>query len=148
MVDSEANDRYMSLIVLARRTLLDEEKRSAYDGELSERRVNAASRDEAKPMPLRADGVLVHSWAELEPALGDRPQQVLSLLQDGEIEAWLRWSLNQRQYANWVRNLAQRSRESATPLMEVEELLRLSTTPIVLCTSIDRKPIPMQWPRW
>ena len=121
-----AVERIRALIVKARHTLLDSERRAAYDHELQERVAFASQRDEAKPVPLRANGAVVAQWSDLESALGEDRRFALELLQSGELEAWLRWSLNQRQRANWVGYLAQRCAVSDTPLMEVEELMRLS----------------------
>ncbi len=121
-----AAERIRSLIAKARHTLLDAERRAIYDQQLQERVAFASQRDEAKPVPLRANGADINNWPELEAKLGENRLLVLQLLRSGELEAWLRWSLNQRQRADWVRYLAQRSAMSDTPLMELEELMRLS----------------------
>jgi len=124
-IPEEAQTRQEKLIALARHTLLDAERRQAYDNALREKLARAAQRDAAKPVPLRINGHEVHTWSELEAALVRYPAQGYRLLADGEIEAWLRWSQNQRQRADWMRELAERIRTSATPAMEYEELLHL-----------------------
>lgn len=121
----EATVRQGKLIVLARHTLLDVERRHAYDVALQEKLVFAKQRDANKPVPLRVNSQEVEALSNLEQALEQHPELGFALLQDGEIEAWLRWSLNQQQRANWVHDLAENSKRSATPVMEYEEFLRL-----------------------
>lgn len=121
----EPSVRQQKLITLARHTLLDPERRVAYDKALQEKQAFAAQRDASKPVPLKVNGLEVEAWASLEDALELHSAHGFALFQDGEIEAWLRWSQNQRQRANWVRDLAEQSKQSATPVMEYEEFLRL-----------------------
>jgi curved DNA-binding protein CbpA len=121
----EATTRHRKLIILARHTLLEPARRAAYDQALQEKHAFAARRDANKPVPLQVNGQTVATWESLESVLELHPKQGFELFQDGEIEAWLRWSLHQRQRANWVHELVTRSKQSATPQMEYEEFLRL-----------------------
>lgn len=124
--DGEGAARRRQLLALARRTLLDAERRQVYDEALQARRAYAADRRRAEVVPLHVNGETVQTWDEVEPVLSRHLDQGLAFLQDGELAAWLRWSLNQRRRAAWVEALAERAGESATPAMALEELLRLS----------------------
>ena len=101
---------------------------------MAKRAAFATERDAAKPVPLRINGASVMTWHELEAALDTHPDLGLALLQDGEIEAWLRWSLGKKQLADHVHNISQRAVRSKTPFMEQQELLRLISAqrPLVL----------------
>lgn len=109
----------------AQTTLLNPENRKKYDEQIITKREFERKREREKPVPLKISSVEVNDWVSLEDALVTNPDLGLFLLQDGEIEAWLRWSLGQKQRANWVREIANRSLSSDTPFMEFEELLRL-----------------------
>lgn len=124
--DDPAAMRRRKLLALARRTLLDADKRRDYDATLRARREHAQRRASAGPTPLRVGETAVRSWSTLEPALAQHLDEAVELFLDGELEAWLRWSLGQRQRAAWVRALTRRAKGSQTPLMELEELLRAS----------------------
>ena len=124
-MSSDVVQRQQKLIMLARRVLLDPEKRAKYNEQLAQREEFAAERDTAKPVPLRINGAAVISWQALEAVLDTHPEQGCHCLQDGEIEAWTRWSLGERSLANQVRSIAQRAIRSKTPFMEQQELLRL-----------------------
>ena len=117
--------RRAKLVALARHVLLDPARRQDYDTQLAAKLDFEAQRAAAKPVPLLVNGTEVQAWLELEGALDAHPGRGLFLLQDGEIEAWLRWSLGQRLRADWVRGIAARSRQSETPFMELEEVQRL-----------------------
>ena len=117
--------RQQKLIELARSVLLDPDKRRRYDEQLAKRAAFATDRDAAKPVPLRINGASVMTWQELEMALDTHPGAGLTLLQDGEIEAWVRWSLGEKLLANRVRAIGQRATRSMTPFMEKQELLRI-----------------------
>jgi len=132
--EDEAAQREKKRIMLARRILLDAEKRTSYNEQLAQKHRWAAARDAMKPVPLAVNGTHIAAWTELESVLEAHPHQGLSLLQDGEIEAWLRWSLGDRQRADQVYGVSLRSNRSATPFMEFDELLRLvnGNRPLVL----------------
>jgi len=121
----EAETREYGLVVLARRILLDAEQRAEYDDLLRAKLAYEKEMEAVKPMPLEVNDVVVEDRSALDQALVAHPYRGLFLLQDGEIEAWLRWSQGQRQRADWVRDIAKRSYESETPFMEYGELLRL-----------------------
>ncbi len=122
---SEAAKREYGLVVLARRILLDTEQRVEYDDLLRAKLAYEKEMETAKPVPLAFNGVEVEDRLGLEQALVAHPYRGLFLFQDGEIEAWLRWSQGQRQRADWVRDIASRTHQSETPFMEYGELLRL-----------------------
>lgn len=132
--DAEIAEREKKLIMLARRILLDPMQRTSYDEQLSQRQRWAAERDAQQPVPLAVNGTHVATWIELEPILEAHPHDGLKLLQTGEVEAWLRWSLGDSQRADQVRMLSDQATRSATPFMEFEELLRLvnGNRPLVL----------------
>lgn len=113
------------LVVLARRELLDEKKRSLYDAQIREKQVFEQRKQAEKPTPIIIKDIAVHDWLSLEKALDNNPYQGLFLLQDGEIEAWLRWSQNQKIRAGWANDIANRAATSETPFMEFEEFMRL-----------------------
>lgn len=118
-------EREKSLVALARRILLDADRRKEYDAQLRQKQAFEQEKAAKKSAPLHVNGTEVHDWLSLESILAAHPHEGLYLLQDGEIEAWLRWSLNHHQRANWVKEIAERSRTSHTPYMVFEELLRL-----------------------
>lgn len=121
----------------AQATLLDLKNRQRYDEQIKTKHEFERKREYEKPTPLKVSSVEVSDWISLEDALTTNPDLGLFLLQDGEIEAWLRWSLGQKQRANWVREIANKSRTSDVPFMEFEELLRLinANRPLVLYES-------------
>ncbi len=113
------------LVVLARRELLDEKKRPLYDAQIREKQAFELRKQAEKPIPIIVKDVAVHDWLSLEKVLDKNPYRGLFLLQDGEIEAWLRWSQNQKIRAGWVNDIANRAVASKTPFMEFEEFMRL-----------------------
>lgn len=121
----EIAERENKLIMLARRIFLNPEQRASYDEQLVEKKQWAAGRDAQQPVPLAINGTHVATWMELEVVLEAHPEEGLLLLQDGEVEAWLRWSLGDSQKADQVRSLSAQANRSATPFMEFDELLRL-----------------------
>ena len=121
----EVAARQDKLVALARHVLLDPERRSDYDAQLREKLAFEAEREATKPVPLRINGTEVTDWVQLEHVLDDHPEEGLFLLQDGEIEAWLRWSLGQPLRADWVREIGTRAKQSATAYMELDQLQRL-----------------------
>ncbi len=133
-LEDEIVEREKKLIVLARRILLDPKQRASYDDQLLQRLKWAEERDAQQPVPLAVNSTHVASWMELEPVLEAHPQEGLKLLQNGEVEAWLRWSLGDSQRADQVHMLSEQATRSATPFMEFDELLRLvnGNRPLVL----------------
>jgi hypothetical protein len=132
--ETEATHRQKQLLLDARATLLHTEKRAEYDKQTMAKRNFEQARAREKPVPLKVGNLEIETWVAVEPAFTAYPDTGLFLLQDGELEAWLRWSLGQRQRANWVREIAMQSRSSDTPFMEYEMLLRLinANRPLVL----------------
>lgn len=104
----------------ARATLLDPEKRRAYDQELQRLR---SEQENLPTIPLSINGIEVEHWHELEPVLSREPDEGLMLLLDGEIEGWVRWSLEQPNRANIIQNIAARSLQEQLPLMGLQDLL-------------------------
>lgn len=137
-LDEENGDdtirRVQKLIDLAHQVLLDPQKRKEYDEQLSQKREFAKARDAIEPVPLHVNGSTVDTWLALESVLETHPHEGLDLLQDGEIEAWVRWSLGEKQRANHILNLAERAKRSVTPFMEYQEFLRLinGNRPLIL----------------
>ena len=115
----------MLLVVLARRELLDEKKRPLYDAQIREKQAFEQHKQAEKPAPITIKDIAVHDWLSLEGVLDKNPYRGLFLLQDGEIEAWLRWSQNQKIRAGWTNDIAVRAVASETPFMEFEEFMRL-----------------------
>ncbi|MBK9748841.1 MAG: hypothetical protein IPO91_18965 [Chloroflexi bacterium] len=128
-VDSQSGDeqavRQNQVLQDVRTTLLDIEKRRRYDAQLNAKREFQRRRDREKPVPIIVADASVGNWIALESTLDQFPDEGLFLLQDGEIEAWLRWSLGQKQRAAWTRDIADRSIKSDAPFLEFEEFQRL-----------------------
>lgn len=118
----------------ARIVLLEPVNREKYDTQIATKLEFERKRQKEKAMPLLIGNIEVHDWLALEQALLANPDQGLYLLKDGEIEAWVRWSLGQRQRANWVKGVGVRANQSHTPFMEYEELIRLvnANRPLIL----------------
>lgn len=128
------SSREWRLLEDARTVLLNGEQKKQYDKALAEKRAAERKKQQSKPVPLVIGQCKVYDWFSLEKALDDNPSRGLFLFQDGEIEAWLRWSLGQKQKANWVRAIAERSKQTDTPFFEFDELQRLinPSRPLIL----------------
>lgn len=134
LVNDAISAREWRLLESARAILLDGGKKQQYDKAVVEKRAAERKKQQSKPVPLIIGQYEVYNWFALEEALDANPTRGLFLLQDGEIEAWLRWSLGQKQKASWIHAIAERSRQSDTPFLEFQELQRLinPTRPLVL----------------
>lgn len=117
--------REQQLISDARNILLALERRKKYDEQVTAKRNFERHRDREKPVPIIVGDVEIYDWISLEKILDQYPDEGLFLLQDGEIEAWLKWSLGQKQRSAWTREIASRSLRSDTPFLEFEEFQRL-----------------------
>lgn len=129
--DASVRNEATEMIVLigAAAAVFDsDEARAAYDQTLDAQKPEPFEVEEPEPqqpVPLLVGSTEVYAWEELEPALEQDPDLGSFLLQDGEIEAWVRWSLGEAERANWLRMISKKCAESDTPQLVFDEFLRL-----------------------
>lgn len=123
--NDDATLRERQVIRDARDTLLSPERRKKYNEQIASKQAFEKQRAQEQPIPIIIAGVEISDWVSLEKALDQHCDEGLFLLKDGEIEAWLRWSLGQKQRANWTREIATNSLKSDTPFLEFEQFQRL-----------------------
>lgn len=102
----------------SKRILLNEEERRQYDVELK------AVERSRRPIPLRVGANKLYEIDAIVPSFDENPREAVELLLDGDIEAWLRWSLGNKQDADAVRRVAQIARDDKSPYFALDGLIR------------------------
>lgn len=139
----EATEK-LNLINRAMVSLGNEPERLAYLAQLAQHEAHLQELEVIKnrPVALRYPGREIIQLADLADGIEQDPPQLLNLLLNGEIEAWLRWSLGENEQADWVRSLAQFSRQQSDPyggLWQLWQYARPEKTPVLVGWQTQQK---------